>query len=291
MTELSPQETFARLAELLAPYRTEVIYPESDGEPMAETEIHREQMTDAVIYPLKKHLRGKGYVTGNLLFYYREGDPRASVAPDAFVILGHPDHRRRIYKLWEEKRVPDVVFELTSESTRDKDLGEKRRLYESLGVQEYFLFDPLGEYLEPPLRGFRLRGGYFAPLEPGTLPDGDWALLSEVLGLQIETSPDGLRFWNPETETYLLTPAEEAEARLLAEAQAVEAEARAMEAEGRAVEAEARTMEAEDRAMEAEDRAKAAEQRAAQEAEARFQAETEIARLRALLTQSGQTPE
>ena len=104
--------------------QTEIEYPTSDGEPMAETDAHRIQMTDALIYPLKEYFRDTPdvYVSGNLLIYYEEGNPCASVAPDVFVVFGVPDEKRSSYKIWEEKQVPSVVFELTSESTRQKDL-------------------------------------------------------------------------------------------------------------------------------------------------------------------------
>lgn len=45
------------------------------------------------------------YVWGNLFLYYREGDPRACVAPDVFLIRGvgkRKENPRRTYKLWEE---------------------------------------------------------------------------------------------------------------------------------------------------------------------------------------------
>jgi len=270
---LSYEETIHKLVELIEPLRGEIVYPESDGEPMAETDIHRDQMVDAVIHPLRELLRGRAYVSGNLLFYYQKGNPRASVAPDAFVVFGIPEGRRRTYKLWEEGKTPEVVFELTSESTRSNDMGDKRLLYEALGVREYFLFDPLSEYLKPPLRGFRLVEGYYSPLMPETLPDGNLALFSESLGLRLETSEQGLRFWNPATEEYLLTSPEETQARRAAELRAVrETEAR-YQAETRAVnEIEARRQ---------------AETRATEEAEARRQAEAEILRLRALLEQRG----
>ena len=48
-----------------------VLYPESDGKPMAETESHRDIMID-FIQMLKHHFRhvNDAYVSGNLLMYY-----------------------------------------------------------------------------------------------------------------------------------------------------------------------------------------------------------------------------
>ncbi len=224
-----PQQMLTQLAELLEPFADEVVYPESDGEPMAESDVHRDEMTDALIHPLKEQHRDNPlvYVSGNLLLYYEEGNPRASVAPDVFVVFGVKNQQRRIYKLWEEGKAPDVVFELSSESTRAKDLSQKRLLYESLGVREYFIFDPLREYLHPPLQGFRLSGAYYSPLAATSIGDDNWELVSEVLGLHLRTNGDTLRLYDANAGRYLLNRAEEAEARRLAEFQAAaEAEAR-----------------------------------------------------------------
>lgn len=214
-----PEETLSQVAELLAPYRTAVTYPESDGEPMAETDTHRDLMADGLIYPLKEHFRTQPdvYVSGNLRLYYEEGNPRASVAPDVFVVFGIPNRVRRVYKLWEEEKAPDVVIELTSASTRQKDLGDKRFLYEELGVAEYFIFDPLHEYLEPPLRGFRLEGGFYAPIAVQQTPSGEWEMASRRLGLTLRSVGGQLRLYDPQTGVYLRNLGEEAEARRQAE--------------------------------------------------------------------------
>lgn len=205
----------------VSPTLTDVEYPDSDGEPMAETDTHRIQMTDALIYPLKERYRHRPdvYVSGNLFLYYEEGNPKSVIAPDVFVVFGVPDQLRRIYKLWEEKKAPDIVFELTSRKTYQEDLSKKRLLYEELGVREYFLFDPLREYLRPPLQGFRLVDDYYVPVIPEQLDNGEWQTNSEVLGLVLQTEGPNLRLYDPEQERYLPMPAEEAEARRAAEAE------------------------------------------------------------------------
>ncbi len=211
----------------------EIEYPESDGEPMAETDVHREQMSDALIYPLKEYFRDHPdvYVSGNLLLYYEKGNPSAVVSPDTFVVKGVPNHRRRTYQLWKEKRGPNVVFELTSKSTRNKDLREKRLLYEDLGVSEYFIIDPLQEYLDPPLQGFRLQGVYYVPITSIMIEEDVWQLESQELGLLIQSTLAGLRLYNPVTEQYLLMPAEVETARRQAQAKATKAQAEAAEAQ------------------------------------------------------------
>jgi hypothetical protein len=152
------------------------------------------------------------YVAGNLFLYYQEGDPTRVVAPDVFVVKGVPRHDRRIYQLWEEEKGPDVVFELTSRSTRQDDLGAKKGIYEMLGVEEYFIFDPLGEYLEPRLVGFRLA-------EWGYRRMAEEPLVSQVLGLALRVEGEMLRLVDPATGGKLLTSLESQEARRRAEAE------------------------------------------------------------------------
>src|ERR1700716_2797296 len=73
----------------------EIEYPDSDGKPMAETEVHRDWMATS-IERLKRYYHGRRvYVSGNLLIYYQEGDPHKSVAPDTFVVKKCKPGRRR----------------------------------------------------------------------------------------------------------------------------------------------------------------------------------------------------
>lgn len=215
------------------PWRA-VQYPESDGKPMAESDAHYESMTD-LRFALQRFLEAQGitaYVGANMLLYYEEGDPTHCVAPDIFVVLGAQPGRRTVYKVWVEGKAPDVVIELTSKSTRADDLGVKLGVYILLGVQEYFVFDPRQEYLEPRLRGFRRAEGTMLPMVESPL-------ISRVLGLELVSTGDTLRLRPPGSKDFLPTPREEAE-RAEAEAQRAEAEARRAEAEARRAEAEAK---------------------------------------------------
>lgn len=129
-------------------FPTEVDYPETDGKPMAETDIHADLMIQ-LRESLKSFFASQPdvYVSGNLLLYYEEGNPRKSVSPDVFVVFGAGKHKRRIYKLWQERRAPDVVFEISSRGTWGEDLHKKFQLYARLGVSEYYVFDPEYDYL------------------------------------------------------------------------------------------------------------------------------------------------
>jgi Uma2 family endonuclease len=209
------------------PLQRDVYYPESDGQPMAETDLHRDEMVD-LIHALKRRYQDTPdvYVTGNLFFYYVQGDPRSVVAPDVFLVKGVAKRPRTIYKLWEEGRVPSLVIELTSDSTRDEDLSRKKLCYERLGVEEYFLHDPYGDYLDPTLQGFRLVRRKFQRIEPGT----DGSLSSLATGLLLRTEGKSLRLVDAVSGELLLTGDEEV-AREKAARQAAEERTAALERE------------------------------------------------------------
>jgi Uma2 family endonuclease len=181
-------------------------YPTSDGKPMAETDWHRILMID-LIQTLENWFADypKVYVSGNLLMFYVPGDRRRHLSPDVFVVKGVPKHKRLYYLVWEEKKGPDIVIELTSKSTRNEDLKKKFELYQGiLKVSEYFLFDPLGDYLKPPLMGYRLQGEKYRPISPikNRLP-------SQTLQLHLEHDGENLRLYEPKSGHWLPTPAEE----------------------------------------------------------------------------------
>jgi Protein of unknown function (DUF820). len=138
------------------------------------------------------------------------------------VVKGVPKGNRRFFQVWKEGKAPDVVFELTSKKTRYEDLGAKKGTYEVLGVQEYFIFDPLGEYLLPPLIAFRLTPEGYRQVE------GE-PLVSRVLGLELRVEGNFLRLVDPRTGEKLLTPLEAQEARRQAEEARRQAERRAAE--------------------------------------------------------------
>ena len=197
---------------LLAPAK--VHYPSSDGRPMAESDFQRTPLTYAVDR-LRQHFRSRRdvYVSGNLLLYHEEGNPRAVVAPDVFVVLGVSSADLSSYRLWEEAKGPDFVLEITSRSTYREEQGRKRELYCSLGVREYWQYDPTGDYPEPPLQGLDLSAGEYRRLSGRKLADGTLALVSGVLGLELRLTERGLRFHDPETGQDLPNLAETDEAR------------------------------------------------------------------------------
>ena len=184
-------------------------YPSSDGKPMAETDLHRNLMTD-FIQMLDDYFQDRldVYVSGNLLLYYEEGNARKSVALDVFVVFGVNRKTRRTYLLWQEGKGPDFVLELSSKSTYRADLNRKKRLYAHvLGVQEYFIYDPDHQYLNPALQGYRLVDNIYEPILPA-----DGRLSSNVLDLELGFKPNGkLGLYNPETGNWQLLRKERAE--------------------------------------------------------------------------------
>lgn len=182
------------------------IYPESDGKPMAETDVHAELLIDLRV-ALDNHFRNDPnvYVSGNLLVYYVEGNPAKCFAPDVFVVHGVPKGQRRIYKLWEEGVIPQIVIELTSRKTWREDLQTKWRLYEELGVQEYFIFDPEYDYLDEALVGYRLENGKYVELEIK-----DRRVKSETLGLELVDTGETLRLFDVATNQFLANTSESA---------------------------------------------------------------------------------
>lgn len=247
-----------------------VRYPESDGKPMAETPEHRNLLMD-LIRIFQEYYAGRDdvYVSGNMMMYHIEGNPRRSFSSDVFVTIGAPRlPERRVYKVWEEGP-PTVVFELTSASSRTADRVRKRDLYAGIGVREYFIYDPLREYLRPPLQGFRLVNGAYEPLPPSN--GGAEALVSEQLGVRLEPSGETLRVVDLRTGERILPPHQRAvaadeRARLAAEWARIArervgmAEERAHLAEQRASVAEERLAVAEERTATAETRTRVAEE-------------------------------
>ena len=244
-----------------APTDASIFYPEENGEPMAVTDLHR-RILIRTLQVLDEHFRKDpgAYISGDILIYYVEGDPRKSVSPDVLVAFGLGKKNRGNYLVWVEGKVPDFAMEFSSKNTYRNDLGRKMELYAALGIQDYFLCDIEGLYLPSPLMGWTLFDGVYVPVSA----DVDGGLHSPALNLDFHIGdvgrwvhspvpnlyfpPDvmGLGIYDPVDDAWLQTPAESALAQAeLASAQAELALARAETAETRAENAEARAENAE----------------------------------------------
>ena len=183
-------------SSVVAPVAVE--YPSSDGKPVAESDFQFTPIAYAR-EALRDYFRSRSdvYVAANLLIYYEEGNRKASVAPDVFVVLGAAGHDRHTYRLWLEPKAPDFVLEVTSRSTWREDQGRKRKLYGKLGVAEYWQYDPTGDYLEPRLQGLRMVAGRYRRMTERESAPGGQRMYSEVLGLELRVSERGFYFRDP----------------------------------------------------------------------------------------------
>lgn len=208
-----------------------IFYPETDGKPMAETDKHRKLIINLTeILEIYFSERPDIYVSGNIMFYYLEGEPQECVSPDVMVCFGVAKGDRRTYKVWEENDVvPSIIIEIASRSTFKHDRTDKRLLYEQLGVKEYYIFNP--EYPKTLPAFIAFKRNEFGDLTGAKIENGK--VFSEILGLELVDTGETLRLFNPQVTGFLPTFKElnqevgnlkfqaemEAKARLKAEAE------------------------------------------------------------------------
>ncbi|MFZ1505587.1 MAG: Uma2 family endonuclease [Anaerolineae bacterium] len=226
-----------------------------------ESNWHRIEM-NLLIDSLHYHWRQRTdyFAGGNMFIYFsaEQARNRDYRGPDFFVVTGVDGSRDRgAWIVWEENgRYPNVIIELASPSTIHTDLGFKKDLYERVfRTTEYFCYDPGG----PELLGWSLDAGEYRALKPnahGWLWSHELdAWLGAWQGEFLRLQQTWLRLYR--SDGALIPVVGEAEAQRAA----TEAQRAATEAQRAATEAQ--------RAHEALQRAEVAE--------------TEVARLRALL--------
>jgi Uma2 family endonuclease len=140
-----------------------VVYPDSDGLPIADNTLQFKwiSMVAAGFHRLF-HGREDVFVASDLLWYYQEGNPKARIAPDTMIVFGVQPGERGSYKQWVEGGIaPQVVFEILSPSNSVSEMRRKTELYNELGVEEYYEFNPdTGE-----LDGYQRRDGLWTRIE------------------------------------------------------------------------------------------------------------------------------
>ena len=245
---------------------TERDLPESDGEPMPESLIQW-PVLGYTYYAFSHHFRHRPDVfVGCDGFVYAEGPPEPdgtvrplAVAPDVMVAFGVEQRRRSSYLTWVEGGPPAFVLEVASPSTWRRDRDAKPGLYASMGVREYFLYDPVGGRLAPRVQGRVLDGGAYRARPVRRMDTGTEGVWSEVLGLWafLKGEEEALRWYDPVAGKELEDPAEvhearevEAAARRAAEARAAEEAAARRAAEARAAEEAAACKAAEEKLAE-----------------------------------------
>ena len=194
---------------------SEIVYPSADGEPVAETYDHVYAIFTTLVV-LKQYLADRrATVLANQFLYYAQGFPKLRVAPDVMVIFDVEPGGRDHYKTWEEGQVPKVIFEMTSPATKLED-RDKKDLYEKLEVQEYWLFDPKGEWIPEKLQGYRLRGDSYELITDSR---------SEVLQLRLVVDKKLIGFYREDNGEKLLNVDEIASALKVLIQKRLEAEA------------------------------------------------------------------
>jgi Uma2 family endonuclease len=172
-----------------------VIYPDSDGKPMAD---NTEQFQ--WIVTIKENLEliyaddPNVFVAGDLLWYPVEGNNTICQAPDALVALTRPKGYRGSYKQWAENNVPpQVVFEILSPSNRRGEMAKKLQFYNRHGVEEYYEYDPY----KVELIGWQRQGGSLEVIES----IDNW--VSPHLGIRFVITPETWEIYRPDGGRFL----------------------------------------------------------------------------------------
>jgi len=175
--------------------KPEIIYPDSDGNLMAENTEHYEW-----IVKIKENLEilfaseNNVFVAGDLLWYPVEGSVKTRQAPDVMVIFDRPKGRRGSYKQWEENNIiPQVVFEILSPGNRTKEMAKKLLFYQRYGVEEYYVYNP--DTIE--LAGFIREQEWFEEIEE----INNW--ISPQLGIRFELTSNTLEIYYPDGRKFL----------------------------------------------------------------------------------------
>ena len=185
----------------ILPTNGEVFYPTEELKKMGETDFHFQQIK--LLFDMLQFFfesRQDVYFASDIMFYYEEGNANKRFAPDLMVCFGISNKKRRSYKLWEEKVMPSVIIEVASEATWEKDVTTKRRLFEKLGVAEYYVIDPEYKYLPQPILAYRLEFG-----ELVRLSIQNDRVFSEVLNLEIVNTGEDFRFFDVEKDEFIPT--------------------------------------------------------------------------------------
>ncbi len=189
------------MSEAVAKFVDEIIYPESDGEPMADNTKQFDWITN-IVHNLRSQFRDSPnvFIAGDLLWYPVKGKEKIRRAPDAMVAFGRPRGHRGSYQQWLENDIaPQVVFEIRSPGNTNAEMEEKFKFYQTYQVEEYYLYDPDKGALKGWVRG----GDQLCPI----VPMNGWK--SKRLGIRFELvdkelylyHPNGSRFTDHTEET------------------------------------------------------------------------------------------
>ena len=147
------------------------------------------------------------FLSSNTILCYDPANLNVRRQPDIYLAFGVDQaaiRRRRLYLPWEAGKPPDLALEVGSESTGTEDTVVKSRVYATIGIGEYWRFDPSGgEHHGEPMSGWVLRDGVYQPVELTTEPDGILKGYSELMELYLCWYEGWPRFYDPAIGKYM----------------------------------------------------------------------------------------
>lgn len=190
------------VTQLQANTQPDIIYPDSDGQPMADnTKQFRWIVT------IQQNLEWlfaddpAVFVAGDLLWYPVEGNNKIRTAPDVLVVFGRPKGDRGSFQQWKEDGIaPQVVFEILSPGNRLTEMNKKQVFYDRYGVEEYYIYDPdendLSGWLRPQNGETGERGDRLEVIDP----IDNWT--SPRLGIRFNVAEE-LQIYRPDGSHFL----------------------------------------------------------------------------------------
>ena len=188
------------------------------------------------------------FVDAGTIICYNPENLNDRVFPDCYVAFDVPAGAIFVqngYLIWQVGKAPDFALEVASESTARRDITFKRELYDRIGVQEYWRFDPSGgDYYGEPLAADRMVEGAHEPVKLAVNDAGMLSGYSEVLGLWLcveegmhpiadQVRMNRLLFYDPAAGEYLMNLAETEESLIETEQSLAAAESRIRELEAK----------------------------------------------------------
>jgi Uma2 family endonuclease len=173
----------------------EIIYPDSDGNPMSDnTKQFRWIVTIKENLELLYAENPDVFVAGDLLWYPVEGNNTIRQAPDIMVAIGRPKGDRGSYQQWKEAGIaPQVVFEILSPGNRLAQMQRKLSFYDRYGVTEYYIYDP--DRID--FAGWIGVDGRLESIDEAQ----SW--VSPQLGIRFSLEPDTLQIYRPDGQLFL----------------------------------------------------------------------------------------
>ncbi|MFQ6034174.1 MAG: Uma2 family endonuclease [Candidatus Bipolaricaulia bacterium] len=165
----------------MAEPKTEIKFTYEDYKSLPESETRRYELLGGELVMVPSPTEYHQRISGNLEFILRQfvrernlgrvyyapldvvfgkGEEREVVQPDIFFVS---KERSAIITEEEIQGAPDLIIEIISPGTGERDRGYKKTLYARYGVKEYWIVDPEVETVEvftPGEKGFVLTRAY-----------------------------------------------------------------------------------------------------------------------------------